>query len=196
MKQYISLSDKELAHSIKQDEKDAFRELYDRYSPRIFRFAQSYLKNNDDSEELVQNTFLKIWENREILNTEKNIKAFIFKIAVNTIYDFIRRKNIEQAYVDYQKLNFSPDENYTWHSVIYEEMLQNLQELMKQMPEQQRAIFQLSKIDGLSNDEIAQKLNLSKRTVENHLYRAISYLKTNFQDKSIVMLLFFYLICS
>ena len=195
MKQYFSLSDKELAHSIKQDEKDAFRELYDRYAPRIFRFAQSYLKNNDDSEELVQNTFLKIWENREILNTEKNIKAFIFKIAVNTIYDFIRRKNIEQAYVDYQKLNFSPDENYTWHSVIYEEMLQNLQELMKQMPEQQRAIFQLSKIDGLSNDEIAIKLNLSKRTVENHLYRAVSYLKTKFRDKSVVMLLFFYLIC-
>ncbi len=196
MKQYISLSDQELACRVKQGEKGAFRELYDRYAPRIFRFSLSYLKNNDDSEELVQNTFLKIWENRGKLDTEKNVKAFIFKIAVNTIYDFIRHKNIEQAYVDYQKLNFSPDENYTWHSVIYEEMLQNLHELMRQMPKQQQAIFQLSKIEGLSNDEIALKLNLSKRTVENHLYKAVSYLKINFQDKSIVMLLFYYLICS
>ena len=89
-----NINDADLAHRIKYGEKDAYQELFERYAPKIFNFSLSYLKNNADAEELVQDVFLKIWEKREILDGAQNIKAYIFKIAVNTIYDFIRRKNI------------------------------------------------------------------------------------------------------
>jgi RNA polymerase sigma-70 factor (ECF subfamily) len=71
----------------------------------------------------------------------------------------------------------------------------NLDELIKKMPEQRRRIFQLSREKGLSNDEIAKELNLSKRTVENQLYRAIAFLKKHFNTNSLFALLFFYLWC-
>lgn len=194
MTKYKDINDQDLAQRIKKDEKDAYEELFKRYAPRIFSFSILYLKNKDDAEELVQNVFLKIWEKRQILDATQNIKAFIFKIAVNTIYDFIRRKNIERAFEDYAKLNYTVNENYTWHSVIFEEMQRNLNNLVAQLPEQQQKIFRLSKLEGLANEEIAETLNLSKRTVENHLYRALSFLKKQLKNESLFLFLYFCLI--
>lgn len=195
MKFLENISDSDLAGKIKNGEKNAYQELFERYAPRIYQFSLTYLKNQADAEELVQDVFLKIWEKRDTLDQSKNIKAFIFKVAVNTIYDFIRHKNIENAFSDFIKSNAETGSNNTWHSVIFDEMQKNLQNLVAQLPEQQQKILQLSKEDGLSNEEIAAKLNLSKRTVENHLYRAVSFLKENFRRESFISVLFFYLVC-
>lgn len=195
MKLFENISDSELARKIKAGEKTAFQEIFERYAPRIYQFSLSYLKSKADAEELVQDVFLKIWEKREMLDVSKNIKAFIFKVAVNTIYDFIRRKNIENAFSDFARANFETVSDNTWHTVIYDEMTANLKELVAKLPDQQQKIFQLSREEGLTSEEIAAKLNLSKRTVENHLYRAISFLKENFKRDSFISVLFFYLVC-
>lgn len=188
-------SDIELTQKIKNGEKDAFRELYERYAPRLYNFAISYLKNDADAEEMVQEVFLKIWDKREMLQENRNIKSFVFKIAVNAIYDIIRKKNIERAFSDYIRLNFDQNDNSAWHTLIFEEMQQKLEELIQQLPEQQKRIFCLNKFEGISSVEIAEKMNLSKRTVENHLYRAISFLKNHFKNESFIAALFFYLFC-
>lgn len=195
MKLFENISDSELALRIKAGEKTAFQELFERYAPRIYQFSLSYLKNKADAEELVQDVFLKIWEKREMLDLSKNIKSFIFKVAVNTIYDFIRHKNIENAFNDFARANFETGSDNTWHTVIFDEMTANLNELVAKLPDQQQKIFQLSREEGLTSEEIAAKLNLSKRTVENHLYRALSFLKENFRRDSFISVLFFYLVC-
>jgi RNA polymerase sigma-70 factor (ECF subfamily) len=195
LKLFENISDSELALRIKAGEKTAFQELFERYAPRIYQFSLSYLKNKADAEELVQDVFLKIWEKREMLDLSKNIKSFIFKVAVNTIYDFIRHKNIENAFNDFARANFETGSDNTWHTVIFDEMTANLNELVAKLPDQQQKIFQLSREEGLTSEEIAAKLNLSKRTVENHLYRALSFLKENFRRDSFISVLFFYLVC-
>jgi len=141
LKLFKNSTNSELVEKIKTGEKTAYRELFDRYAPKIYGFAISYLKNRLDAEELVQEVFLKLWEKRTELDQTKNIKSFIFKIAVNTIYDFIRKKNIETAFNDFAQLNFKPGENYTWHEVIFEDMKQNLQKLVAQLPKQQQKFF-------------------------------------------------------
>ena len=195
MKLFENISDAELARKIKAGEKNAYQELFERYAPRIYQFSLSYLKNNADAEELVQDVFLKIWEKRDMLDDSKNIKSFIFKVAINTIYDFIRHKNIENAFNDYTRASVEPNSDNTWHTVIYDEMQENLQRLVAQLPAQQQKIFRLSKEEGLTSEEIAVKLNLSKRTVDNHIYRAVSFLKEHFKGESFISALFLYLIC-
>lgn len=188
-------TDARLTYLIKTGVKEAFQELFERYGPRIYQFSYSYLKNGEDAEELVQDVFLKIWEKRDSLDDSKNIKSFIFKVAVNAIYDFIRRKNIESAYKDFAEANFEKQPNSTWHQVIFSEMLANLDRLVKQMPPERQKIFRLSREDGLTSEEIARKLNLSKRTVENQLYRAIALLKKHYTTDSLFAMLFFSLWC-
>ena len=188
-------SDLDLVPLIQKGTKSAYQELYERYAPRIYQFALSYLRDELDAEGLVQDVFLILWERREKLDSNKNIKAFIFKIAINSIYDLIRRRNIEHAFKDFTQAHEKTQTDTTWHTVIWEEMLVNLDDLIKKMPEQRRKIFQMSREKGLSNDEISKELNLSKRTVENQLYRAIAFLKKHFTTDSLFALLFFYLWC-
>ncbi len=187
--------ERQLVEQLKSGSKEAFRSLFDAFGPKIHAFALSYLKNKPDAEELLQEVFLKLWEIRATLDSSKNIKSFLFKICINLIYDSIRRKNIEQAYLDYSGKNLTSSGDNTWHEVIYNDMLNNLQQLVNSMPEQRRRIFRLSKEEGLSNEEIAGQLNLSQRTVENQLYRAVSFLKEKFGSGSIPALLFFFLHC-
>jgi RNA polymerase sigma-70 factor (family 1) len=182
-----------LSLRLKNGEKEAFQELFNLYAPKIYRFAMAYLKNKPNAEELVQDVFMKIWEKRENLDPKQNIKAYLFKIAVNTIYDFIRKMNLEKAFADFSKNNFQPGAESLWNEVIWNEMLTKLDSLVAQMPEQRRKIFVLSKEDGLSNQEIAEKLNLSKRTVENQLYRGIRFLKECLKPDTVFLLLFFYI---
>lgn len=188
--------DKQVTEQLREGSKDAFRLLFDEDGPKIYAFALSYLKNASDAEELLQEVFLKLWEVRSSLDSSKNIRSFLFKICINLIYDFIRRKNIEQVYLDYSGRNSPSSGDNTWHEVIYNDMLSNLQQLIAKMPEQRQRIFRLSKEDGFSNEEIADQLNLSKRTVENQLYRAVSFLKEKINTGSIPALLFFYLHCN
>jgi RNA polymerase sigma-70 factor (ECF subfamily) len=188
------INDQNLFLQLKSGSKEAFRTLFDRYGLRIHRFALGYLKSDHDAEELVQEVFLKLWDKRESLDSSKNTKGFIFKIAVNAIYDFIRRKNIQKAFQEFASQN-PANSDETWHEVVYNDMLAQMNQLISQMPEQRQKVFKLSREDGLSNDEISQKLGLSKRTIENQLYRATAFLKKNLPLDSVPVLLFFSLFC-
>ena len=188
--------DRLLVLQLKEGSKDAYQLLFNRYAPRILAFAMSYLKSREDSEELLQEIFLKIWEIRATLDDTKNIRSLLFKICIHLIYDLIRRKNIEQAYLAFAGLTDQSNVDSTWHEVIYHEMLSKLNELVDNMPDQRRLIFRLSKEEGLTNDEIALQLQLSKRTVENQLYRAVSFLKQRIGQSSLSGLLFFFLHCN
>ena len=184
--------DNQTIEQLRVGSKEAFRSLFETFGPKIHAFALSYLKNNADAEELLQEVFLKLWEVRASLDISKNIKSLLFKICINLIYDFIRRKNIEKAYLDYSGNNQSYSDN-TWEEVIYNDMLSSLNHFVAGMPEQRQRIFRLSKEEGLSNDEIAEQLNLSRRTIENQLYRAVSFLKEKLLTGSLPVFLFYFL---
>ncbi|WP_303919487.1 RNA polymerase sigma factor [Draconibacterium sediminis] len=191
MNQYDNISDHELVILIKREEEKAFQELFKRYAPRIFKFAHSYLKSKNDADELVQIIFIKIWEKRKMIDISQNIKSFIFKVSVNAIYDFMRQGKLKYTFPDYILNNQEDSENQTWNSIIYNETEQKLFNLVNELPQKQQEIFKLSKIEGLTNDEIAKQTGLSKRTVENHLYRAIAFLKRNFEANPLIALLFY-----
>lgn len=171
----------------------AFKQLFDRYTPRIYRFAISYLKSDVDAEELVQDVFLKLWEKKETLDEFQNIRAYIFKIAINSIYNLSKRKNYKQVYNEFVKNNFTQGNEFTWNEVVYNELVDSLNLHIDKMPAQRRDIFLMSRKDGLSNQEIAKNLSISLRTVENQIYRAVSYLREQLKPNSVFLLLLFFL---
>lgn len=173
-----------LVFRLKKGEKNALQELISLYAPKIYRFAFNYLKNKSDTEELLQDVFVKIWEKRETLDPGQNIKPYLYKITVNSIYDLIRKKNREKLFAEYLSHHQTLSADSSWNEIIWNEMRSNLDMLIGQMPEQRRKIFLLSREDGLKNHEIAERLNLSPRTVENQLYRAVLYLKENLNLKN------------
>ena len=175
--------DKQLLKKLKSGDLQAFQEIFMAYSDRLYHFTLSYLKNTFDAEEIVQDVFLLVWEMREEIDEEKSFKSFLYRITVNKVFNHLKRQVVRQKYESYlqhfeQPLSESPEAR-----LHFQELESKVRTLLLKLPEQQRNIFELSRITGLSNLQIAEKLGLSIRTVENQVYRASKFLKDHLKDE-------------
>jgi len=154
-----------MVSQIRKGNLGAFRALYDEYYPKILNFSQTYTHSTEDAEEVVQDTFLKIWENREKLDESISINGYIFRIAKNLTLNKLRKKVMEPAHFFPIEDN-SAVRNQTEEDVMLDEMQQLLVKAIEALPPKRQQIFRLSRIDGLANKEIAKKLKISENTVE------------------------------
>lgn len=170
---------------------DAFQNIFEEYSKRIFIFAKGYLKSNEEAEEVVQEVFVKIWKVRTSINTELSFKSYLFKITYNYIRELFLKKNRESAY-KHEILDFAVDfDNRTEESLDYNSLLELVEKLIDNLPPRQKEIILLRKKQGLPVKEIASILDISHRTVEKHLSEALKNLKQGLSEKQIAGLLFF-----
>ena len=171
----INLESKYLEELGKGDHK-AFDRLYIQYSPRLKHFLTGFIKNRDEASDMTQDIFYKIWTNRETISKVDSFKAYLFRMARNMIYDYYEHSLIEENYQQKEQ------RRSTYDDLIEEELYARELSLLidiavEKMPPQRRNIFIMSRKDGLSNEEIAQRLNISKRTVENHMTQALAELR-------------------
>ena len=126
--------------------------------------------------------FLKVWEKRDEIDEQKSFKSYLYRITINKIFNELKHRVVKQKY-EQHLLNFDQLTHETPESSIqFQELNKKLELLLTKLPEQQRAIFIMSRWKGLSNAEIAEKLNLSIRTVENQIYRAAKFVKLHLND--------------
>jgi RNA polymerase sigma-70 factor (family 1) len=184
------IDDQVIRKALKEGDTASFEQLYKYYGKRIHIICtKRFFLSHEDAEEVIQDTFLKIWKNRDHLDVSLSVHAYVFTVARSIILNNLRKNATAVAYKNYLILkpdNFSTD---TSDHVDYMDLEKNLQKLLDDLPPQQKSIFILSKFHDLSNDEIAKKLNLSKRTVENQLYRALKIVKENLKSYKIYILL-------
>ncbi len=174
--------DKKLVAKFKNGDMGAFQCIYDSFCQPLYRFAFSYLKDSFEAEEIVQDVFLKVWENRKDIDVNKSFKSYLYRITVNKIFNELKHRVVKQKY-EKHLLNTDQLANETPESSIqFDELNKNLELLLTKLPEQQRTIFIMSRWKGLSNAEIAQNLSLSIRTVENQIYRAAKFIKLHLSD--------------
>jgi RNA polymerase sigma-70 factor (ECF subfamily) len=172
-----TIDDGILVERIRQNDKDAFRLLYNRYSRKIFFFSLKQLGSESEAEELVQSVFIRIWENRESLDPVWPVKSYIYRSAVNYIYNFLKKKSIHDRYISAQAASGELQSDPTYEQVFFNDLEKSINSIVSVLPEQQQRIFQLSRNRGLSNKEIARILGISVRTVENQIYRAVKTIK-------------------
>jgi RNA polymerase sigma-70 factor (family 1) len=183
-----------LVHNLSKGNLLAFNTLYKEYSGRLYRFALGYLKSEVEAEELVQEVFTKIWEKRADLKKELSFKSFLFTIAFNIIRKHFRTK----AYLsEYFKTGIISDlDMQTSQKITYDSLYQYITELVNQLPARRKEIFIKSRFEGLSINEIAEKLKISHKTVENQLTDALKFIRTNLNRENIPVILFFILFIS
>lgn len=167
----------ELLSRIQMGSEEAFAALFNTYKDKLFGFAMALTNSTVKAEDLVQDVFLKIWQNRFRIAEIENINAFIFRMAQNQAIDELRRFSKEtlahsSEFVNEESLSPNPAEH-----LLNKEILEKIDEAINQLPPQQKRIYTLYNVDGYKYHEIASDLNLSVSTVRNHLSQAIGNIR-------------------
>lgn len=173
------LTDKTV-ESLQNGSHKAFEVVFFKYFPKVKYYISGFVKSADIAEELTQNVFYKIWENHKSISiTSRGIKGFdsyIYTIAYRQTIDYIRSKQVRDSFYNDQ-MALSIDLVDIEDAYIAEETRLLIEMEIENMPEKQRLIYKLSRNQGIPNEEIAQKLEISKRTVENQLSLAMKRIR-------------------
>ena len=191
-------SDTELVKLLKKSDMAAFDALYHKYCHKLHQFVFKYLlKQEEDAEDIVQEVFIKIWQSRGKIDVYASFESFLFTIAYNATMSLLRKRMSETRSREYLKsLQQHDSAEQIIDEIQFKELNQKVQTLLEQLTPRQKEIFFLSREEGLSHQEIAEKLNISKSTVNNHLVSILKFFKSNMDTNQAVRILFICLFLS
>jgi len=181
------------AENLRIDDRTVIDDIYAQYHKKIFRFSLSYLKNEEDAYDLVQDVFIKLWENRFSLKKDTNFDAFLFTIAKNSVISLFRKRITEQKYLDYLNVAATSNTQGTEEQTNYTFLKDRYDQLIDKLPPKRQAIFKLSREKGFSNKEIADIQGISEKTVEDHLSKSFLFFKQHLGNPGVLTALFYYL---
>jgi len=163
----------------------AFEEIYRLYDPRLFGRLLKLVKIEAQAEEILQDVFLKIWENRILIDPEKSVRSFLFKIAENKVYDFFRKvardKNMEFQLIALATANHTIIESFK----SGEENLAILQKAIAGLPPQRQQVFRLCKLEGKSYKEVSEMLGISASTISDHIVKGTKTIRDYFGSRNV-----------
>jgi len=162
---------------IKAGDLSAFDLLYKRYYSRLYRFAFSLLKSVEDSENIVQDTFLSFLENIHKIEKDISVKYYIFTITHNCTISLIRKRSKESKFTEYLRSIQSDEEDVVYSEDEHRELVRKVKLIINQLPDRQREVYLLHKVENLKYKEIAEQLDISVNTVENHISRALKSIR-------------------
>ena len=182
---------KNLLRQLKLDDKNAINGLYEAYSRRLFNFAFSYLKTDEDSLDVVQDVFISLWKKRYDLKEDTNLEAYLFTVTKNSVISIFRKKISEKVYLEHLQQVAVLFHNDNEEQYDYQILSEKIQELVGKLPEHRKRIFQMSKENGMSNKAIAEELNISVKTVEDHMTKARRFIKSHLVEHGFIAILFY-----
>lgn len=183
-------SDNQLMKEVREGSQAAFEALFYRYHEKLYYFAMRYFNSKEDAEGIVQEIFLKVWTNRENLDERKSFNAFLHTMAKNAIFNINRKYKYETVYQNYARQMLSHVHTKSLDDVIYADLLKHLNEILDELPPKRRKIYELSRIEGLSYKEIAEKMNISEKTVETHIRLSLKTIKEALSKILVLLVLF------
>ncbi|SMG11765.1 RNA polymerase sigma factor [Sphingobacterium psychroaquaticum] len=166
------LKEKQIVARLKAGEEEAFVWLFEYYSPILTSFLAGLKFDAEDVSDTIQQTFLKVWENRNRIDVDASFKNYVITIAKNDIYNKVKKSISAQKYLDHSVLHSDQSVEITTT-----ELTDILSTILANLPEKRKQVFEMSRIQGYSNKEIAEELGITKSTVENHINNSSSVVK-------------------
>ena len=172
-------NDEHLFERIKTGDKKALETLFERYYVPLCDFAYQFLKSSDLSEEAVSDVFIKLWSNKLQIKLQSNLKAYLYRAVRNNSLNYLKKedKNAE----DISTLHSLTDSHHTAdHPLLFSEFQKEFEESIDLLPERQKLVFRMNRLDGLKYKEIAEILGISIHTVQNHLVESVKTLSKKY----------------
>lgn len=185
-----SLQDKELIDLIRVGDEDAFEHLFNRYWEPLFAAAMHRLQSRELSKDVVQELFVDLWEKRSSLRVQSNVEGYLFTALKHRIINKIKSESVREKYESMVFEFYETNELATDRQFLEKALLEAVKAQTKKLPDRRREVFEMSRFDQLSHKEISEKLNISPKTVENHINHALKTIRPRLK-KIISVLLFF-----
>jgi RNA polymerase sigma-70 factor (ECF subfamily) len=184
----------DILYRLQQGDEAAFTSLFYKYKDKLFAYIYSFTKSTEAAEDIIQDVFMKIWNNREKILEVDNLSSFLYRIAQNRAIDELRRFSRDTLAMNEM---FGDEENDSEADTPIEEMIskevvKSYQDAVTHLPPQQQKVFVLHKEQGRSIQEIADEMNISYFTVQSHMKKAIvnmrKYLNENYPGLFIMII--------
>lgn len=160
----------------------SFETLFKTHYKALYAYAQVILRDEEDAEEIVQQMFLKLWEKRDLLQVQTSIKAYLYKCVYHDSLNYLKHQKTKAKYQEFTIHSMDRQQEPASHKVELTELEQNINLALNELPEQCRTIFQMSRFEELKYKEIAAALNLSIKTVENQMGKALKIMRLKLAD--------------
>lgn len=180
-----------LIQALKQGSSKAFDGIYQMYSKRLYAYSLQFTKSPEEAEEIVQDVFVKLWNSREYIKQDETLRSLLFIMAKHYLINAYRSKVNNRVYEDYIEYVDALSVDNTHHRLEYNEFVTHFEEIMKTLPLTQQKVIRLSRLEQLSNKEIAERLSLSEQTVKNQISLGIKSLREKLSWALVFLLLLF-----
>ena len=181
---------KNIIERIKKGEKQAFELVFREYYKPLWNLALGLLKSEELAEEYTQEVFIKLWEMRASLKDDLKLLPYLLTTVRNKCFNHLKRIQVEQKYLNHTQKSYQDQIlNYTYNDVE-DELIDKMYDVINEMPDKCKQVFQLSRFQNMSHKQIADHLDISTKTVENHITKAMKLLRESLLE----ILIFFILL--
>ncbi|WP_121812268.1 RNA polymerase sigma-70 factor [Mucilaginibacter kameinonensis] len=191
MKKFCDHTDIQLVELFGVGDIDAFEEIYNRYWLKLYAAAYKRLKERETAKEIVQDFFTSFWINREQVKIRTSLQGYLFTSIKYLVLNHKRAEAVRNSYAEILLMVGNSFDNSTEENYYYKELLERVETEVNLLPPKCRNVFELSRKQYKTNKEIAELMGISEKTVENHLTKALRYLRVNLN--SLLLLTFLYL---
>jgi len=182
--------EKELLLQVAEGNEKAFRQLFEKYSDNIYGVAYNYTKSAEVAEEVTQDVFVKLWLKRKNLETVQSLESYLFIIARNHIFDLFNKRKRDQNFLDTLMENLQENNATPEDVLLLKESQELIAEAVATLSQQQQIVYDLRRNQGLSLEDVAAKMGISRNTARNHLNRALQNIRYFLKNHSSGLVLF------
>lgn len=186
----------EILSDLKKGDLTAYTLVFNDYFPRLYQFALTYVLDEAEAKNIVQDIFIKLWENRSNLRENTSVLSFLLTITKNKCLDYLKHQQIENKFkeqaVVYQnemELNYYALMRLEIDMLDYKEILQIVEKTLNLLPPQCQQVFRMSRYENLTNAEIANKLGIGQKAVEANITRALKVFRKELKDYITILIL-------